>query len=699
MKKFIITSLLTVITMPLMACAWWGGSNYYLYCIYDRNEFSDRSQTICSDNWKAYLGMGKDDWFWFDEKKVVEAAQAKNDPLMVSYVQQLSRYLQVSDAVANDRWDYPTKDQLMQRRATLEGVRSYAQQKLKTRLRSQHALLFMRCNMLLKRHAENVTFWENTASQYIETVYKDMMKNIYAGALYNTGQQDRATDIFVEQGDYRSLMTIYYEKRSCSAIQEVYMKNPNARVLPFLMQDFVNNAQEADDASREEGLGGKLFIRDISATEARQMIAFCQQVLREGKTETPAMWQSAKAWLEYMFGDKQQSLTDIRQATDMAGTQQMADCARTLRIYIESALVPQGKAFDNWLAPELQWLNETRANDDYLGNYQQRAFTRIVQQVLAKRYEQEGDTHRCLALYQMGDFGNYANYIDTTSVDNVLHYVAYLKSTPKTALDRYLQTAVQAAKARSDQESDNSHQTSNINHQFNDLIGTKHLRLCQWDKAIEYLSQVPAQYYSERGYAPYAVKRKTSIEPWVTRQWLDDDDVYGSHEWKLWDNPKLIFAKEMQMLESGLNFLSGQARQQRCYDLAIRYAQVNFTGDCWFIMRDGKSPYNDTVRPNETDLAARCRELLTEASKTNDARLKERALFALAYGELLPAEQHWFETEWDSNSHIDVIIPRRSSTQWLALARLADFEKTNSSGQSQYVTKCDEYDTFMKWYK
>jgi hypothetical protein len=46
-----------------------------------------------------------------------------------------------------------------------------------------------------------VTFWETVANQYIESVYKDMMKNIYAGALYKTGQESKAGELFAEQGD------------------------------------------------------------------------------------------------------------------------------------------------------------------------------------------------------------------------------------------------------------------------------------------------------------------------------------------------------------------------------------------------------------------------------------------------------------------------------------------------------------------
>lgn len=79
--------------------------------------------------------------------------------------------------------------------------------------------------MLLGNHQENVNFWEQTASQYIETVYKEMMQNIYAGALYKTGQEIKAGELFAEMGDYNSLMTQYYKKRSYFAIQREYRLN------------------------------------------------------------------------------------------------------------------------------------------------------------------------------------------------------------------------------------------------------------------------------------------------------------------------------------------------------------------------------------------------------------------------------------------------------------------------------------------
>ena len=690
MRRFIITNLLAFVVLPLLACAGGGSYNYYLYMLCSNDDFSNRMQIICNDNWKVYLGMTQEDWFYFDADKIVATAQSKNDPLMMSYVRQLARYLDCAEQVSREQWDYPTKQQLAQRKVSLEAVRTYAATKLKTRLRSQHALLYMRANMLLKRHAENVVFWEKTASQYIETVYKDMMKNIYAGALYKTGRTEEAIEIFADQGDYRSLMTLFYQKRSYAAIRQEYLKNPNTLVLPFLMQDFVNNAQEAYDAKYDMGgLAGKLFIRDITEAEAKQMMSFCQQVVKEQRTEVPVMWQTAKAWLEYMFGNKQQSLADIRQAVGMQGTEPMTDCARAIRIYIETALAkPHSADFDNWIGPEMQWLHDNWKQNEHYSYYHSCAYTRIVQQVLAKHYENEGRQDIAAAIYKSGDYSDYDTMIDTTSIDNLMRITSYLEAAPKTGLDKYLQ--------------DTNRKQNVLGNDFRlqDLLGTKYLRLCQWGEAIEWLSKVPASFYNSKGYAPYAALRKTNVEPWLKRQWISENVVYGDRQWNMKENPKLAFAREMQQLEGELNVLKGKARQQRCYDLAVRYAQVNETGDCWFILHDGKSPDNyrkpsESV-PNETNLYIRIVELLNEAAKTSDPQLKERALFALAYGEL----QHdnlWYSLgEWNSALSSYEVLPNQHASQWKAFARLSEFEKNNANGPSSYVTLCDEYVQFRK---
>ena len=195
----------------------------------------------------------------------------------------------------------------------------------------------------------------------------------------------------------------------------------------------------------------------------------------------------------------------------------------------------------------------------------------------------------------------------------------------------------------------------------------------------------------------YVLLRKISVEPWITRQWIKDSDETRAREynWTVQENPKLLFAKEMQMMEGTMNVLSGKALCQRCYNLATYYAQANFTGDCWWLMRDGKS-VGDTLRVNEVDLRAKTKELLLKASQTTDFALKEKALFALSYGELYEENQRWFINEWNNETYEYDRKTCANAPQYLAFAALANFEKQNATPTSQYVSRCDEFIQFRK---
>ena len=678
MKRFIIISLLAAMVLPSFACAGGGTDNYYLFCVCDKQEFSQRVNALTNKNWQVYLGDTKD-YFWFNADDVIKAAQDKGDQLMVSYVKHLKLYLECADDVASEQWNYPTKEQLEKRKQKLFQVQGYASEKIRSKLRSQHALLYMRANMLLGNHYENVNFWEQTASQFIETVYKDMMKNIYAGALLRQGRADEAGKIYAEQGDWNSLMTQYYKNRSFEAIRQEYQRDANSAVLPFLLQDFVNNAQEAIDAEKELS-EGKLFIRKIVRSEAEQMMKFAGQVVSEGKTRVPALWKSAQAWLEYLYGQKQQAQKDIYTATTLEGTERMKDVARIIQLYINSSEQPVSAQYDSWLAGELKWLKSHTSGPDELSNYYDNALYRLIYQVLGQKYEEAGQPLTSLAIYKAFKCYRYDYVVDTMNVQTLQKYFYYCQKPASTPLEEVL-------KPLQDLKMD----------EMNDLIGTKYMRLCQWSKATQWLSKVPLQFYNEKNYVVYAVNRRYTVEPWIKRQWLKSDIEYNHDiHWRLQQHPKVTFCREMQQMEGELNVLSGQTQQQRCYDLAVRYAQAHFTGDCWYLMRNGKSIW-DELRVNETDLAKKALDYLRQASASSDFLLKEKALFAMSYYYL--HKDPWYTYKWDSSKMEDVMQINPESPQYQALTELARFEQANSQRTSSYVSRCDNYTSFLSNWK
>ncbi len=677
-KLLVVCLTLFLQVSPVSACIWIDTHNNYLYSIYDNLEFRDRAEKVCNENWKAYLGNTSEEQFYFNMQEVMEQSAQKGDKLMSSYLQNLDIYLKCAREVSDERWEYPTKEQLNNRKQSLLQVRTYAKGQLKSRLRSQHALLFMRCNMLLGQNTENIAFWETTATQYIWTIYKDMMRDIYAGALLHAGRADEAGQHFAELGDWQSLMTQYYKLRSYQAISEEYHRDPNSAVLPFLLQDFVNNAQEAVDQLEDgwEGPEGKLFVRDIQKSEAMQMCQLARKAVSEGRSKQPVMWQSALAWLEFLFGNQMLARADINRTASMEGTSRMKDCARVLRLYISTATTTKDNAdFDKHVTFELQWLDAmTPGNSFFYG-----AKDRLVHKLLAKHYTDAGRISTAMALLlSVHDY--YVNdQIDTMSIANMKKLVAYVQAPGTSPIDIYAAPSLKL--------------DANT---INDILGTKYLRLRQWKQAQEWLKQVPISYYSQKGYAPYAAYRSWAVEPWITRQWLKDEMVYSNSNITLQENPKLAFATEMEDMESGLSVLSGTARQQRCYDLAVRYAQAAYTGDCWFVMRDGKS-ICDSLRANEADLLQHAQELLRQACLTNDQKLKERALFALSYRYLYPEDQTWFSSEWNDNAVRYDIVLHRQASQYKALKALANFANYSTTPESDYVSRCDEYRRFKKY--
>ncbi len=667
MKRSILISLLAVLALPMMACGWYGTDNIYLFHVYDSEEFSERVDKVTRNNWLAYLGL-QQDYYYFDADEIIKAARQKGDALMVSYVQNLEKYLKVCNDVRNDHWDYPTKEQLAQRNQTLRAIQTYALSKVKTKLRSQHALLYMRCNMVLGLNKDNITFWEQTASQYIETVYKDMMKNIYAGALYKTGRDAEASELFAEMGDYNSLMTQFYKRRSFQAIAAEYRRNPNAGVLPFLLQDFVNNSQEAVD----DNMGGKLFIRDIKQDEALHMAQFAAEVVREGKTNNPAMWKAAQGWLEYLFGQKQKGYQDIQQALNLDGNDLSKMSARLIHMYIKSDVSPLNDQFDAWLAGELKWIKNIQQNRWFADG----ALTRTTNQILAEKYTKAGRLNTLIAFYNATAHFGYNSTLEECKVEEAEQFLDWTTTSASNPLDSYLK--------------DNLALDQN---QLNELIGTKHMRVAQWEKAIPWLEKVPLSQLADHTATIYAVNRSWTVEPWITRQWLKDDIEYSNEKQKLDYNYKLSFAREMLAMEKEAAIMKGDAQCQRYYDLAIRYAQAGISGDCWYLTHFSKSPTDLSVGKNEKDFAAIAKQLLMKASNAKDKALKEKALFGSCYFYL--NDKSWFDLVYNpQTSQYDFIIFPESS-QYKALQALEQFERENGNKPSAVVSNCDIYTTFL----
>lgn len=687
-----------IVTLHMLACSVPGTHNYYLFSTVGRMEWGSKVRTMMMENWRSY--SGKQDLYWFDADELSKVAQQKGDVLMLEYIRQLQKYLDVVDKM-RETWEYPTKKDLLDRQQTLRAIQKYAYSKTKTRLRSQHALLYMRCNMLLGLHQTNVLFWEQQASKYINSVYRDMMRNIYAGALLKTGRSDEATQIYMEQGDLESLFTYYYKKRSLQSIQAEYRHDPNAAALPFLVQDFANNAQETlDEINNEYNWPGKLYVRNIKQQEAAGMCDFAREVLKEGKTQSPAMWKSLEAWMQYLYGDKNAALKSVREAVNMEGQPRVKDNARVLRLYIETAMTKPSSKLDSFLATELTWLEgkmrEERGNDSYYENHYTQVYDRLVHQLLVANYDAAERRDVATAFLAVNDdqqllfyktqrrqagrdewnpdySTHFFSHIDKMPVEQLVAYKNYVNRTPSNALDCWLMAHV-----RHDNEF------------LNEIIGTKYLRLGQWTEAEKYLSEVSIGFVNTMNIVPFMARRDYRVEPWKKRQRIKDELQYPGTA-TVNSSQKLEFVREMSTMEQGFGALNSDEKARRAYDLAVRYTQASYAGDAWYLTRYGKS-IGDSARIDELNMLQKASELLDVATSLSGFNWEEQVCYAQAWLPLDP----WYTEEWSDEKVDFVMILRPQSRQYKALHNLYRLEQRNSGQVSSYVSRCDVLRQFIK---
>ena len=673
-KRCLAICLLLPLATAVFGCAIPGTHNYYLFSVIDTEDWQSDINQRTLDNWRAYTK--NNDLHWFDADAIRSVAHQRGDGLMVSYLDHLVAYLTILDE-ARPSWDYPTKMDLEQHQEALKEIQAYALSKTSSNLRSQHALLYMRCCMMLELHQENIRFWEGTASKYINSVYRDMMRNIYAGALLKTGRNDEATQIYAEQGDLSSLYTYYYKKRSFEAIRDEYQARPDSPAFPFLLQDFANNAQEAYDEQQGDNWPGKLFIRDVKEKECQQMCDLAARVVKEGKTSNPVLWQSLQAWLQYLMGNRDEALAIISGTQGQEGTARAKDNARVLRLFIQSSVKPVTRSYNDFLAEELSWLEQQAKTEggeqDFYYNHYTQVYDRLVHQVLFPKFQDIHHEEWAIAFLQICDQNECFAHIDTTAITHVVKYRNFLHRSPVSALDRWLQSHIKA---------DDTF--------FHELLGTKYLRLARWREAIAHLEKVPLSYIREMNIAPYMACRNYRIEPWLQRQRYSEE-MQEHYPVQALRNQKLQFAREMLSLEQGLGRLPLRHRALRSYLLAVRYAQASFAGDAWYITRYSKSCY-DAPRADEVNMLMRASRLLNTALKTGSFADKEKVLFAKAW---LPVDS-WYKEKWNDQQFRYDQIALPNSHQYKALDALVRFERQHSGRTSAYVSRCDVLRQFME---
>ena len=705
MKKYlaIILLALTLGHNEILACGGEITYNYYLFDVLDGSFCHNRQITErCNQFWKDYTNGEVTEYLWNTEK-VEQIAKKKGDKEMLDYLTELNKYLDISRQLG-ETWEYPTREQLTERQQTLRQMAAKASAYQGQKLKSQWALLYMRANMVMKQHQTNVNYWKVTASKLPESVYREMMENIYAGALLHTGNRQQAINLFAIQGDLNSIRWLMRKQRNLDGIKSVYAEDPKSPSLLFLVQDFVNNAQETIDETDEnkiidEDRLNEIDARKITKNDCDAFIRFAQQVVKEGKCPFPALWQAAIGELQYLYGDHKTAYQTLTEAMSMKGTKKMVDNARCIRMVAAVGARFNDKDFNQWMSGEMNWLYNQSTEDNECNecnNKYHQVMMRLVHLELVPKYQASGNKNMSTALYALledyekkqtypnGTYEdstwnpNYASWhgynmeLDQMTGDELVSYAKWCKKKPANEMEQFVKQHIIFDQTY-----------------FDDMAGTRYLAQGKFEEAIPLLKKVPLSFMEAQNISFYLTHRDFTQPRWFGRQMFAETvTTEGPHLGKLTENPKLRFCEEMVSLKKRYNKAKGVERDQAALQMARRYYQASCQGDCWYLCRYAHSIY-DKAQDNEMDFVEAARKLLRECSKSTDFAVKEESIYALAFipNELANEGHFWgLQTEWSE------VFPNRNADD---LNALKQFYLQNSTKVDNYVTKCDLLKAFV----
>ena len=718
MKKFIIATIISLVPLAdAVACAPERPThNAYMFSVFRRERMLSPFAEDMNNWWKAYaddLKSRETEYYRWNADTIRAIATRKGDKEMLEYMRWLDAYLKVSDGVSMDSWDYPTKEELAARDSTLHAMLAAAQAYKGRRMREQFALLTMRANMLLGRDKANMLYWTATASKLPRGVWRDVCRNIYARAMLNSGLRRAACEIYAEQGDMRSISWCMRGYRNLAGIKKVYADDPDAYTLLYLVQDFVNGLQETFD-SYIQGRPDLDWVKDKGAqpvltADAEAFVSFADDVLKEKKTSSPCLWQSAAAMVEYLLGDYEEALRRANAAVGMKGSRRMKDNARCIRLLAQATVAPLGGETSEWMTGEFRWLDgkieDERGNSQDYDNHYTDVKERIAYRVLAQRYHAAGLHNVENALYGMMEENKFEylsqlydkdmhmswpdGYVSNLNYSAWNEYFEMLFQTPADSLASYY-TYLTSAKTDVFEHYVAQQVYSNKDY-YNDLIGTRYIAEGRFADALTWLERVPLEYLEKQNISWYMANRAYTVPRWFVRQLPNDPETDGPGKASPKENLKVRYCKDMLQLQSEYNLApEGEQKDIRAYELATRYYQASCYGDCWFLTHYGKSVL-DSTHDGELDFARKARELLAECKTSSNLKIQYEALYALAYTDT----DLWCTTEFDDDYN-PVTVPLPASSQYKALEALSKFIQEHPEEADEHATNCDVLKEFER---
>lgn len=592
-KKFTVSLWLTLSAALSFACAFYDvpqGNFIYMFKTYDYDE---------NNLWNDIYYKPKQDniSFWFrysqgrvDKKSIEQALYqcgadeiGKGNNRFFAYLNETGdadalHYWTINKTFSektDDPWYYPNRSEKQKIAALADNLEKTLSDCKSELLKERFVYLTMRISFYVKQYESCKTLWEQHRGNWHDSELRRKCLLYYAGALFYTGENAKAADIYADNGDWISLLSF---DKSVDFMRELYAASPSSKAFMFFVQKYVNRYQDKQ-----------------ASIDCSDFTALCRKVVSEKKSDNPALWQSALAHIAFLQGDVKKAVELIEKASGMKGYPMTMENIRMLQLLYHAA-DHDATDYDKKMYNDLPWLLEKVSSlDNYWADngkgyeHHLHMLSRIILRHAFPHYVKSGNSNMAAALLNAYDeaycdgkekrdkmrrdpadsgsyeyYTHYFRYLDTTSIENVKKFLTFVKSGGKTPLEKSL--------IRSGYVSESM---------MNELIGTKYMRIYDYTSAISYLEKVKPFFWKKQN-----ITENLTCNPF-REKWIGSDSLRGGR-YRTYNpaeeydrNPgKLQFCKIMHNLEQRqLTMSDVEDLAEAHYAYAVGVAQAG--GWCW----------------------------------------------------------------------------------------------------------------------
>lgn len=503
----------------------------------------------------------------------------------------------------NDPWYYRVEDSYHYQ--VLEEVVDKCRQYKSGPLLNRYALQMVRALCSLREYEECARYWDAIKRKLSNDVIMNMTELKAAAALYKTGRQEEAMEIYIRHGDVASIRAIN-DGEIENELEFVYEHSPNS---PYLEDELQKWLIYFGDDSTEKGFkNGHIYHWD--AEKLNSLMKVAHRAVNEKKSRKMAMWYYTLAALYDTKGEPDEAKKYLEMGQRHPKTPFLKDSYRMLSIWLDAKTATYDQVYEQRLMGDLKWLARkirrevtpstyrklnydmiwnTKFTDDnrevyqYISNtfYWNDAFRRLLLRVVCPRMHEVGNYIREIQLANMaenylvktnGYSGEMFAIIDRLSYKDTRDYFSRVYH-PKDNFDRFLND-----KGRTEK------------YYWYDILATKCLRERRYEKAVVYLRQIPFSY-----------QQKQSVYSYMDRNPFSYDMESNKYDSLLAPDYKLHFAQKMVQYEQTMKHHTDpnkRAEAQIQYALGLR----NSVHRCWFLTRHSSNEENDYIKISIPDI-------------------------------------------------------------------------------------------------